>query len=71
MVREQRMELIHEGKYAAQIPVEVIVEENGWSPSLTLDEAKKLEAVRLALRNGDVAEAAKYGRIFELRPVSV
>jgi len=69
-MREQRTELIHEGKYAAQIPVEVIIDENGWSPSLKLEEAKKLEAVRLALRNGDLAEAAKYGRIFELRPIS-
>ena len=69
-MREQRTELIHEGKYAAQIPVEVIVDENDWSPTLPWEEAKKLENVRLALQRGDVAEAAKYGRIFELHPVS-
>jgi hypothetical protein len=33
-------------------------------------DALKLDAVRLALRRGDVAEAAKYGHVFELRPVA-
>jgi hypothetical protein len=37
---------------------------------MSLDDARKLETVRLALRRGDVAEAAKYGRVFELKPVA-
>jgi hypothetical protein len=37
---------------------------------MSLDDAKKLEAVRLALRRGDVAEAAKHGRVFELKPIA-
>jgi hypothetical protein len=36
---------------------------------MSLDGVHKLEAVRLALRRGDIAEAAKYGRVFELTPV--
>ena len=64
-------EFVREGKYAAEVPVELIEEEDGWSPYLSLDDARKLEAVRLALRQGDVATAAKYGRVFELLPVSV
>jgi hypothetical protein len=63
-------EFVREGKYAAEVPVELIEEEDGWSPYLSLDDARKLEAVRLALRQGDVATAAKYGRVFELLPVS-
>jgi hypothetical protein len=31
---------------------------------------RKIEAVRLALRSGDIAEAAQYGRGFELTPVA-
>jgi len=31
---------------------------------------QKLDTVRLALRRGDIAEAAKYGCMFELRPVA-
>jgi hypothetical protein len=37
---------------------------------MSLDDAKKREAVRLALRRGDIAEAAKHGRVFELTPVA-
>jgi hypothetical protein len=38
---------------------------------MSLDDARKLEAVRLALKRGDVTEAAKHGRVFELKPVAV
>jgi hypothetical protein len=31
---------------------------------------KKLDAVRLALRRGEIVEAAKHGRVFELTPIS-
>ena len=50
---------VHEGKYVAEVPVELIQEEGGWSPYFSLDDARKLEAARLALRAGDIAEAAK------------
>ena len=67
-MKRKTTEFIHEGKYAAEVPVELIEEEGGWSPTFSLDDAKKLEAVRLALRRGDVATAAKYGRVFECFP---
>ena len=66
----KRTKLIHEGKYAAEVPVELIEDETVWSPYLSPDDARKLDAVRLALRRGDIAEAAKHGRVFELTPVS-
>ena len=62
--------LIHEGKYAAEVPVELIEEEGGWSSYLSVEDAARLDAVRQALRRGDVACAAKHGRVFELLPVS-
>jgi hypothetical protein len=65
------VELVHEGKYAAEVPVELIEEEGGWSPYLSLEDAQKLETVRLALRRGDIAEASKHARVFELTPVAV
>jgi hypothetical protein len=68
MTRKSK-ELIHEGKYAAEVPVELIEDDTAWSPYLSPDEARKLDTVRLALRRGDVAEAAKYGRVFELTPI--
>jgi hypothetical protein len=64
------IKLIHEGRYAAEVPVELIEDDTGWSPYLSLDDAKKLDAVRLALKAGDIAMASKHGRVFELLPVS-
>lgn len=69
MTTRRTNKLIREGTYVAEVPVELIEDQTAWSPYLSLD-AKKLDAVRLALRAGDVAAAAKYGRVFELRPVS-
>ncbi len=65
-----RTEPIHEGKYAAEVMIELNYSDESWSPTMSLDDAKKLEAVRLALQRGDIAEATKYGRVFELRPVA-
>jgi hypothetical protein len=71
MAKRSSVEIIHEGKYAAEVPIELAYSDASWSPTMSLDDAKKLEAIRLALRRGDVAEAAKYGRVFELTPVAV
>jgi hypothetical protein len=37
---------------------------------MSAEDARKLDAVRLALRRGDIAEAAGHGRVYELTPVS-
>jgi hypothetical protein len=68
--RRKSIELIHEGGYAAEVEIELHYTDESWSPTMSMDDAHKLETVRLALRSGDVAEAAKYGRVFELTPVA-
>lgn len=68
--KRQTTELIHEGKYAAEVAIELIYGEEGWSPTISLEDARKLETVRLALQRGDIAEAAKHCRVFELTPVA-
>ena len=70
-MNRKSIELIHEGRYAAEVPVELIEDDTGWSPYLSPEDAKKLDAVRLALRRGEIAEAAKHGRVFELKLISV
>jgi hypothetical protein len=70
VMSRKTVELVRVGKYAAEVPVELIEEEGGWSPYLSLEDARKLEAVRLALGRGDLSAAAKHGRVFELLPVS-
>ena len=63
-------EMIHEGKYAAEVVIELLYSDESWSPTMSANDARKLESVRLALRRGDVAEAVKYGRVFELKPIA-
>jgi hypothetical protein len=69
-MKRNTVELVREGKYAAEVPVELIEEEGGWSLYFSLEDAQKLETVRHALRRGDIAEASKYARVFELTPVA-
>jgi len=64
------IKLLHQGRYAAEIPVELIEDDTGWSPYLSIEDATKLDAVRKALRQGDIAAAAQHGRVFELVPVA-
>jgi hypothetical protein len=63
------IELIHEGRYGAEVPNH-IEDDTGWSPHLSLQDAKRLDTVRLTLRAGEIAEAARHGRVFELTPIS-
>jgi hypothetical protein len=62
--------LIHEGKYAAEVEIDLHYSDESWSPTMSADDARKLETVMLALRAGNLAEAAKHGRVFELTPVA-
>jgi hypothetical protein len=62
--------LIHEGKYAAEIVIELSYTDDSWSPTMSIEDARKLETVQFALQRGDIAEAAKHGRVFELTPVT-
>ena len=70
MTRRRRVKLIHEGQLAAEVDVEVVEEEGGWSPYLSADDAKKLDDVREALRRGDLKTARTLARIFRLTPIT-
>jgi len=70
LMTRRTIKLIHQGRYAAEIPIELIEDDTGWSPYLSVEDATKLDAVRNALREGDIAAAAKYGRVFELVPLA-
>jgi hypothetical protein len=66
----KKIKLVREGNYAADVPVELIEDATAWSPYLSPEDVGKLDAVRLALRQGNVAEASKYGRVYELTPLA-
>jgi hypothetical protein len=69
MMRSQTVKLIREGRYLAEVEVEQLEDETDWSPYLTLEGVEKLDAVRLALRAGDVDAAARQAKVYELKPV--
>jgi hypothetical protein len=69
-MKRKTVEFVQAGKFAAEVPIELIEDEGDWSPRMSLDDAKKLESVRLALQRGDINAAARYSRVFELLPVS-
>lgn len=71
MTIQKKTKFIHEGKYAAEVDVDLVVNEDEWSPYLTLDDAYKLDDVREALRRGDVKTAAKKAKVYELHPIAV
>jgi len=41
-----------QGKYAAEVTIELQYSDDSWSPTMSLDDARKLDAVRVALRHG-------------------
>ena len=70
MKKKHRTKLVHEGQYVAEVDVDLIETNEGWSPYLSLEDAYKLDDVRDALRREDVETAMKFARIFKLTPVS-
>ena len=70
MNTRKRTKYVHEGKYVAEVDVELLEDETEWSPYLSVDDAYRLDAVRSALRRGDIAAAANLARIFKLEPVA-
>jgi len=65
----QISKLVHEGNYVAEVKVEVIYADDGWSPYLSVEDAFKLDDVRDALRRGDLKAATRIARVYSLTPV--
>lgn len=71
MKNRKKTKYIHEGKYVAEVEVELIVNDDEWSPYLSLEDAYKLDDVREALRSSDLETAAKKARVYELHPIAI
>jgi hypothetical protein len=61
---------VHEGRYAADVEITYHYAGTDWDPTIALPDVQKLERVRLALRRGDIAAAAKDAKVFELLPLA-
>jgi len=72
MSRRSTKRLVREGEFVAEVDVELLETEGGWTPYLSLEDAYKLDDVREALRAGDVGRASQLAdRVYRLTPVQV
>jgi FAD synthase len=70
MRTRQTTEYIHEGRLVAEVDVSLIETDSEWSPYYSIGDVRKMEAVREALRKGDLKAAARLGRVYEMKPVA-
>ena len=70
MNTRRQTKLVQEGQFVAQVEVDIIEADSGWSPYLSLEDAYKLDAVREALRRGDIQSASRNAQVFILTPVA-
>ncbi len=64
------VKLVHESNYVAEIEVELIEDETGWSPYLASGEAEKLDKLRRALSSGDIKTATGMATVYRLEEVA-
>lgn len=66
---KKKKKYIHSGNYVAEVEVELITTDDDWSPYLSIEEAKKLDSVREALKNYDFKKASEFGKVYKMEPV--
>lgn len=71
MTGKNRKKLVHVREYVAEVDIQLIESETGWSPSLSVEDAEKLDRVRQFLLDGDLASASKIAKVYSLTPVAV
>ena len=69
VTKRRTVKLIHQGKYAAEVEIELLDSPEGWSPYLGLEEAKKLDRIRRLLADEAIDEAKKLAKIYLLQPI--
>ena len=71
MKKRPLKKLLHVGKYVAEVEVELLEDKDGWSPYISVNDAKKLDKVRKALKDNDLKTASQLSRIFTLTPIAM
>jgi hypothetical protein len=64
------IEYVHEGQLVVEVEVTLIETDSEWSPYYAIEDVRRLERAREALRGGDLKAAAQLGRVYELKPVA-
>ena len=69
--KKPRTKLVHEKNCVAEVDVEFIYTDEGWSPYSSLEDAQKLDDVRDALRRGELKTASRHARVYSLTPIAL
>ena len=68
MSRKQ-IKYIHEGSYVAEVGMELEDSDTGWSPTMSMEDACRLDDVRESLQQGDLETASRNSLVYEMRRV--
>jgi hypothetical protein len=71
MRKRKQLKSVREGNYLAEVSIELLETEEGWSPYLSVEDAYKLDEVREALRNKDLQKAMELAKIYTLHPIAI
>jgi hypothetical protein len=72
MTRKPASRLVREGELVAEVAVDLVEDEGGCAPYLSLEDAYRLDDVRAALRARDVRRTAVLAtRLYRLTPLQV
>ncbi len=71
MNKKKYTKRVFEGRYMAEVEIELIIAEDEWSPYMSLQDAYKLDDVRETLKRKNVRDASKLANVFTLMPVVV
>jgi hypothetical protein len=71
MSKRHHTKFIHVGQYVAEVDLDLIDADEGWSPYISLDDARKLDDIRDALKRGDTKSALQHARVYTLTAVAI
>jgi hypothetical protein len=66
------LKLVREGDLVAEVSVQLLDDAGPWSPVLSVDDANRLDEVRMALRNRDLRRATHLAQhVYRLTPLAL
>jgi hypothetical protein len=69
MTTRRHTKLLHEGSYVAELDIDLVESDLPWSPYISVEDARRLDEVRDALRRADLDRALKLARVYRPTPV--
>lgn len=69
MKQHKARRLIRDGDLVAEVEIELEGHDHEWGPTMSMDDALKLDAVRNAMRDKDYDAVHNIGKLYRLTPL--